>query len=189
MDVHMSSSATRARVSAPTAQTRSPVSPGDLEAILRARLSRASSERPQAKAEEPAEGSGDVILESLEARISAAELTPQQKDMARRMVAMSVKTLDDPKQMPKVVGAIHALIAAWEEANRGKKLEQEDPSEVKRITDYLADYAEAEQAASEAAQAGLESQSAAKRPGSSTPGSQHSPEPGPTVGARLDVVV
>jgi hypothetical protein len=185
-------SASRARPLSSPSSGRLPVSAGDLEAVLRERLTRASSGKSGADAAKEtkdakeAEGPDDAVMAALEARISTAQLTPRQKDMARRMVAVSLKNLDDPKHLPKIVNAINALVAAWEEANRGKKLEKEDPDEVKRIKDYLADYAEAEQAGSEAAQAGQSARSS-----SGDGAAEAAPAPvteAPTVGGRLDVV-
>jgi hypothetical protein len=159
-----------------------------------------SSPLPPAEVRRPeprdvaSEGPQDGVVRALEARISTARLTPQQKDAARRMVAMSLAELGDPRHLPKVVSALQALIDAWEAANEGRRIEKEDPDKVRRIVDYLADHAEAHRGpdvepppastASTAELAGSKSDMD-DRNASQSAGDVHG---GLRVGGRLDVV-
>jgi hypothetical protein len=89
----------------------------------------------------------DTVVALLEHRISNARLTPEQKRLLRQFTALSLHEAKSPKDLPKVARATGLLVSAWESLNRGREVQREDPSSVKRIADTLRELAERDAAA------------------------------------------
>jgi hypothetical protein len=150
----------------PEAATASPAAPSSATAAsgLRDALVRAIDREREAlglppyRAPEQATSTesaytSDSVLQMMERRISTAKLSPEQRDLLRRFVALSLRESKSPKDFTRLVNGAMALVEAWETVHRGKRVAPEPPEGVKRISDYLREFDEADRAAGEIQQA------------------------------------
>ncbi len=93
----------------------------------------------------------DEVVRVVESRIANARLSPEQKELLRKFAAVSLKRTADPKELPRVVNGVLALVEAWEAINADKKPAAEPTAGIKTVGDYLDEFAEMEQAAGEIA--------------------------------------
>lgn len=93
----------------------------------------------------------DEVVRVVESRIANARLSPEQKELLRKFAAVSLKRTADPKELPRVVNGVLALVEAWEAINADKKPAAEPTTGMKTVDDYLDEFVEMERAAGEVA--------------------------------------
>lgn len=93
----------------------------------------------------------DEVVRVVESRIANARLSPEQKELLRKFAAVSLKRTADPKELPRVVNGVLALVEAWEAINADKTPGAEPSTGVKTVSDYLDEFTEMERAAGEIA--------------------------------------
>ncbi len=93
----------------------------------------------------------DEVVRVVESRIANARLSPEQKVLLRKFAAVSLKRTADPKELPRVVNGVLALVEAWEAINADRESAAEPTTGVKTVGDYLDEFAEMERAVSEIA--------------------------------------
>jgi hypothetical protein len=93
----------------------------------------------------------DDVVRVVESRIANARLSPEQKELLRKFAAVSLKRTADPKELPRVVNGVLALVEAWEAINADKKPAAEPTTGIKTVGEYIDEYAEMERAAGEIA--------------------------------------
>lgn len=93
----------------------------------------------------------DEVVRVVESRIANARLSPEQKELLRKFAAVSLKRTADPKELPRVVNGVLALVEAWEAINADKKPSAEPATGVKTVGEYIDEYTQTERAAGEIA--------------------------------------
>jgi hypothetical protein len=93
----------------------------------------------------------DEVVRVVESRIANARLSPEQKELLRKFAAVSLKRTADPKELPRVVNGVLALVEAWEAINADKTSGAEPATGIKTVSEYLDEFAEMERAAGEVA--------------------------------------
>jgi hypothetical protein len=126
----------------------------------------------------------DDIVEVLEGRISAARMSPRQKELLRRFAAVSLKDLKKDKDLSKVFRSVLAMVEAWEFAERDQPVKAEGPGKIKRIADYLEELAANERAAGKTAAAYQKARSAQRAATAERPAAAQAAKAGAAVQAN-----